>query len=95
MMAEFCRQFGQPLDVTPCCSRKHVNQLVYQGSVNVQLKLLGHHLPYLAACVALRRVELDQCDAAGNDGFVDVIDAVGSQEEQHAIANMMVKLVQK
>ena len=55
---------------------------IEQWRIDREAELVGHHSPYLAARIVVRRMELDQRDAARDDGFVDVVDTIGGEEQQ-------------
>jgi hypothetical protein len=73
---------ASPLMSRPVASGKISGSCIKQRRIKHQAELIGHHPPNFPAIVACRRMKLDQRDTARNDGFVDVIDPVGGQEEQ-------------
>ena len=82
MMAKFRHEFREPLDVAPRRRREGRDEFVDERLVERQIELPRHDAPNAPARVVVGRIIFDQRDAARNDGFVYVVDAIGREKQQ-------------
>jgi hypothetical protein len=81
-MQNLATSLASPLMSRPLACGIAGGQRRDQRVVEQQPELLGHHAPDAFARQLIGRVIADQRDAARDDGLVDVVDAVGGQEQQ-------------